>query len=125
MSQTPQALLLMLFPLLGCIPPPCPNIRIGALFVTVTSEATGADVCNATVTAAVGTKTITLKAFADSRTPGICSYQDEPGLSPAGTYTITATAPGFQMATVSTVINQGDCNTNIPQNLNVVVKPGP
>jgi hypothetical protein len=124
MSQALPAMLLMLLPLPGCIQV-CPNIITSAFIVTITSAATEADVCNATVTASTGAKTIALKLFEDSLMPGRCSYQDEPGLSPEGNYLISATAPGFQPTMLDTTIRTDGCGADIQQNLTVVMKSAP
>lgn len=118
------ALLLMLPLLPGCVHG-CPLGYGPAFFVRVTSEATGADVCDATVTAIVGTQTIALQVF-DQIQPGTCNYQNaaEPYVS-AGAYRILVTAPRLQAVTVDTSIQLDDCGSDIPQHLTVVMKSAP
>lgn len=119
MIRTFLALLLTLPALPGCVNA-CTNGLVSALFITITSEATGSNVCNATVTATVGAETRSLTVI-EQPAPGTCNYQDQPG-GPVGTYKIVITAPGYQPAIVYANIEQDRCGADIVQNLTVVIK---
>jgi hypothetical protein len=82
----------------------CPAVAVVGLIVTVDDAATGAPVCDATVTATDGAYSETLSAF----TAGACTYQG--ARERAGTYSITA-VQGSRTATVDgvTVVSDG-CN---------------
>ena len=101
----------------------CPNDHTQALTITVTSETTAVDVCNATVTATLRSKTIALQDGAGLATGTCCCGDVAEPLLPIGAYTTGVTAPGFQAATVYTSIQLDDCGADIHQDLTVMMKP--
>jgi hypothetical protein len=84
----------------------CAAIALAGLNVTVVDGATGAPICDATVTAQDGTDVETLNAFAS--TPAAqCSYGG--AYERPGTYTLTATAGSrSKVVTDVSVIGNGD-----------------
>ena len=113
------ALLLTLPALASCYP--CNNIAaMPAFSVAVTSEATGAKVCDATVTGVIGTQIVTLSAQ-DQSDPQNGRYNDRVG-SPAGAYLLVVTAPGFKAASVPVSVEYDMCRGNSTQYLSVALK---
>jgi hypothetical protein len=98
MSRHDGAVLAMLafamLPLAGCsAAAACPGGHAVPDTITVTNQATGASVCNATVTASDGTVTATAQKHPNG--DASCTYEVNPGQT--GTYSITASAPGLHM----------------------------
>jgi hypothetical protein len=94
----------------------CPAIAVDGLIVTVDDAATGAPVCDATVTATDGTFSETLAPF----TVGACTYQGV--RERAGTYSITA-VEGSQTATVNGISVASDgCNV-VPRQVTMTIGP--
>jgi hypothetical protein len=79
---------------------PCNLDGTNPLSVTLTDATTGASICDATVTLTLGNATYTIGGanLGDGGEGGNCVYDDVPITVQSGTYTVSATAPGFASA---------------------------
>jgi hypothetical protein len=86
--------------LAGCSDMPdgiaCTAIAVPSLSITVQDQATGARVCDATVTAVEGAFRESLTVFGDG---GSCAYSGP--YERAGTYAVEASRAGYQTETVT------------------------
>jgi hypothetical protein len=90
----------------------CPILTM-TLTVSVVDAVNGAEVCDATVTAASASgASITLPMQGN---PATCAYSAGFPPPPPGTYTVTVTAPNYLSTTVTgIVITQDVCGTTAP-----------
>jgi hypothetical protein len=79
---------------------PCNLDGTNPLSVSLVDATTGASICDATVTLTLGNATYTIGGddLGDGGEGGSCVYDDVPIAVQSGTYTVTATAPGFASA---------------------------
>jgi hypothetical protein len=103
--------------LAACASHTCPNDVVPAVIVTVVDAASNAQVCDALVTATIGSHAYTLPIF-DQPQPGTCNYQTAGG--PPGRYTISVNAPHYQSAQVGPVtVSADDCDLAQTQSVQV------
>ena len=79
---------------------PCPTIESEPMLVNVVNAVTGAGVCSAAVVAASNANSYELQLSQSSDSS--CSYQL--GAAAAGTYAVSASAPGFEAGQQSGVV---------------------
>jgi hypothetical protein len=115
------SLLLVCLPLTSCIPFPdgvaCTAIYVYGLSATVTDALTGASIDNATVTITDGAYQETMESFPGGGFVGAGER--------AGTYTLTASAPGFQTKIQDNIVVTGDVCHVHGVHVDVMLQPTP
>ena len=114
----PLTALLSVAALVGCVlEAPCTDLFAYGVNVTLTNAVTGEPVSNATLTLAEGSYTEVMQSIPTGDYVGAGER--------AGTYTLTATAPGFQPQTISDIVVTADrCHVQ-GVHLDVALQPTP
>jgi Carboxypeptidase regulatory-like domain len=121
MRRCLPVLLLSFLPLASCRLLPggiaCTALYAYGVNVTLTNAATGASIDNATLTLTDGSYQEVMQHFQDGDYVGAGER--------AGTYTLTASAPGFQSKTIDDIVVTADeCHVH-GVHLDVLLQPGP
>ena len=93
----------------------CTALYAYGVAATVTAEDSGAPISNATLTLTDGIYTETMQSFATGQFVGAGER--------AGTYTLTATAPGYATKTIDSIVVTSDSCHVMGVHVNVVLQP--
>ena len=94
----------------------CPVFQNASFDVRVV-DTSGNDLCGATVTAS-GAEDLVLHTF-----DAMACVFHEADMAPPGTYTVTATAPGYSTASTSVVVTKGDCGQDSSPTVTLTLAP--